>query len=99
MHVLPHRVEQPQRRLAVGRQVVGCTKNAILTGATVISDDIGKKLESATLDDLGTAGKIVSTKDETTVVEFRANRTGYVALYAAFSDGTIAPVFPARHSC
>jgi hypothetical protein len=32
--------------------------------------------------------------DETTVVEFRANRSGYVALYATYSDGTIVPVFP-----
>ncbi len=46
---------------------------AILTGATVISDDIGKKLESVTLDDLGKAGKVVSTKDDTTLVEGRGS--------------------------
>jgi len=34
--------------------------------------------------------------DEATVVEFRANRSAYVALYAAYSDGTIAPIFPGR---
>jgi len=42
---------------------------AVLTGATVISDDIGKKLESVTIDDLGHAGKVVATKDETTIIE------------------------------
>ena len=42
---------------------------AILTGATVISEEIGLKLENATLDLLGSARKIVVTKDETTIVE------------------------------
>ena len=42
---------------------------AVLTGATVISDDIGKKIENATLEDLGRAGKIVSTKDDTTLIQ------------------------------
>ena len=42
---------------------------AILTGATVISEEVGLKLENATLDLLGTARKVVVTKDETTVVE------------------------------
>ncbi len=42
---------------------------AVLTGATVISDDIGKKLESVTVDDLGRAGKVVATKDDTTLIE------------------------------
>jgi chaperonin GroEL len=42
---------------------------AILTGGTVISEEVGLKLENATLDLLGTARKIVVTKDETTVVE------------------------------
>lgn len=41
---------------------------AALTGATVISEETGRKLESATLDDLGTAEKVVSTKDDTTLV-------------------------------
>jgi len=41
---------------------------AILTGATVISDDLGRKLESATISDLGRCEKIVVTKDDTTVV-------------------------------
>jgi chaperonin GroEL len=41
---------------------------AALTGGQVISEEIGKKLDTATLDDLGTAEKISSTKDETTLV-------------------------------
>jgi len=41
---------------------------AILTGGSVISEEIGAKLESATLDDLGQAEKIVCTKDTTVVV-------------------------------
>src|SRR5207244_3394159 len=42
---------------------------AILTGATVVSEEVGLKLENATMDLLGTARKVVVTKDETTVVE------------------------------
>jgi chaperonin GroEL len=42
---------------------------AILTGATVVSEEVGLKLESATMDLLGTARKVVVTKDETTIVE------------------------------
>jgi chaperonin GroEL len=41
---------------------------AILTGGTVISEEKGLKLEDATLEDLGTAEKIVIDKDNTTVV-------------------------------
>ncbi len=42
---------------------------AILTGATVISEEVGLKLDSVTLDMLGTARKVVITKDNTTIVE------------------------------
>ncbi len=42
---------------------------AILTGGTVISEDMGKKLDSATLEDFGVARRVSSTKDETTIVE------------------------------
>jgi len=42
---------------------------AVLTGGTVISEDIGRKLETVTVNDLGRAGKVVSTKDDTTVVD------------------------------
>ena len=41
---------------------------AILTGATVISDETGRKLETATLADLGRAEKIVVDKDNTTII-------------------------------
>ncbi|MGP3983504.1 chaperonin GroEL [Streptomyces sp. KR80] len=42
---------------------------AILTGGTVISEEVGLKLENAGLDLLGRARKIVITKDETTIVD------------------------------
>ncbi|MFM1789430.1 MAG: hypothetical protein RLZZ12_779 [Actinomycetota bacterium] len=42
---------------------------AILTGATVVSEEVGLKLEATTLDLLGKARKVVVTKDETTIVE------------------------------
>ncbi len=41
---------------------------ATLTGATVISEETGRKLESVTMEDLGQAEKVVSTKDDTTIV-------------------------------
>ena len=42
---------------------------AILTGGQVISEEVGLKLDTTTLDLLGTARKVVVTKDETTVIE------------------------------
>ncbi|MBD2762845.1 chaperonin GroEL [Kocuria sp. cx-116] len=42
---------------------------AILTGGQVITEEVGLSLESATLDLLGTARKVVVTKDETTIVD------------------------------
>ncbi|MGO0575384.1 chaperonin GroEL [Ornithinimicrobium panacihumi] len=42
---------------------------AILTGGQVISEEVGLKLDTADLDLLGTARKVVVTKDETTIVE------------------------------
>ena len=42
---------------------------AILTGATVISEEVGLKLDGVTVDMLGKARKVVVTKDDTTVVE------------------------------
>jgi chaperonin GroEL len=41
---------------------------AILTGATVVSEEVGRKLESATLEDLGQAEKVISDKDDTTII-------------------------------
>ncbi len=42
---------------------------AILTGGQVISDDLGMKLESVTIDMLGSAKRVAITKDETTIVD------------------------------
>jgi chaperonin GroEL len=42
---------------------------AILTGGQVISEDIGRKLDSTTVKDLGRARRVVVTKDETTIIE------------------------------
>lgn len=42
---------------------------AILTGATVISDELGRKLDSITLRDLGQARRVTSDKDNTTIIE------------------------------
>jgi chaperonin GroEL len=41
---------------------------ATLSGGTVISEEVGRKLDSATIEDLGTAEKVVSTKDDTTLI-------------------------------
>ena len=42
---------------------------AILTGGTVISEDLGRKLDSATFEDLGRARQVRSNKEETTIVD------------------------------
>ncbi|MGK2966670.1 MAG: chaperonin GroEL [Tepidiformaceae bacterium] len=42
---------------------------AILTGGTMITEDIGRKLDSATVADFGRARRIVSNKDDTTIIE------------------------------
>ena len=42
---------------------------ATLTGATVITDDLGLKLDQVSLEDLGTARRVTVTKDETTLVD------------------------------
>jgi len=44
---------------------------ATLTGATLISAEVGKQLEDAGLEDLGRARRIVATKDDTTIIEGR----------------------------
>ena len=46
---------------------------AILTGGTVISEETGRKLDSAVVEDFGQARRISSTKDETTIVEGRGS--------------------------
>lgn len=47
---------------------------AALTGARVISEEIGRKLESVTMEDLGSARRVVSTKDDTTFVDGQGSR-------------------------
>ncbi len=42
---------------------------AVLTGGQVISEEVGRKLETVTIADLGRAGKVIATKDDTTIVE------------------------------
>ncbi len=46
---------------------------AILTGGQVISEELGRKLESASLTDLGRAKRVVSTKDDTTIIAGSGN--------------------------
>ena len=48
---------------------------AVLTGANIISEDTGRKLDSVVVDDLGRAEKVVSTKDDTTIVGGRGDKT------------------------
>jgi chaperonin GroEL len=48
---------------------------AILTGGTVISEEVGRKLDSVTLEDLGRARRVVATKDDTTVIEGHGSET------------------------
>jgi len=49
---------------------------AVLTGGTVITEEMGRKLESVTLEDLGRTEKIVSTKDNTTVIGGKGDVVG-----------------------
>ena len=48
---------------------------AILTGGTVISEEIGRKLDSVTLADLGRARQVRSSKEETTIVDGAGDKT------------------------
>ncbi len=48
---------------------------AALTGARVITEDLGLKLDKATLDDLGRAHKVIATKENTTIVGGAGNET------------------------
>ncbi|RLC69104.1 MAG: chaperonin GroEL [Chloroflexi bacterium] len=42
---------------------------AILTGGTVITEEMGRKLDSATIEDMGRARRVVATKEDTTIIE------------------------------
>jgi chaperonin GroEL len=48
---------------------------AIVTGATVISEDLGMEMEKIELSQLGRARKVISTKDNTTIVEGKGKKT------------------------
>jgi chaperonin GroEL len=66
---------------------------AILTGAAVISEEIGRKLESVTLADLGQARRVVSNKDATTLIGGRGDESaikGRMALIRAQLEATTA---------
>jgi len=47
---------------------------ATLTGGQVISEDIGRSFDTVTLEDLGSARRVVSTKEETTLIEGAGNK-------------------------
>jgi len=47
---------------------------AILTGGTVISEDVGRKLEEVTIDDLGQAERVTADKDNTIIVGGKGNK-------------------------
>ena len=48
---------------------------AVLTGATFISSDLGMQLKTATIDDLGSSDKVIATKDATTIVGGKGDKS------------------------
>ncbi|HEY66981.1 MAG: chaperonin GroEL [Chloroflexi bacterium] len=58
-----------ERRKAMLRDI------AILTGGRVITEEEGRKLDSATIEDLGRADKVIATKDDTTIVGGRGDES------------------------
>ena len=48
---------------------------AVLTGAQVISEDLGIKLESATLEQLGSARKVIATKEHSTIIDGKGDQS------------------------
>ena len=52
---------------------------AILTGGTVVSEETGRKLDSAVVEDFGEARRVSSTKDETTIVEGKGSESAIQA--------------------
>lgn len=52
---------------------------AIVTGGQLISEDLGHKLENVSLEHLGTAQRIISTKDETTIIAGSGEKDGIIA--------------------
>jgi chaperonin GroEL len=56
---------------------------AIMTGATLISEDIGRKLDTVTLEDLGSARKVISTKETTVFVDGKGEKEAIEARASA----------------
>jgi chaperonin GroEL len=52
---------------------------AILTGGTVISEELGRKLDSVVVEDLGRARRVIANKDNTTLIEGRGNEADIAA--------------------
>src|SRR3989344_3627096 len=67
-------VTEPEKFLAIKAPGNGDRRKAMLediavvTGGKVITEDVGRKLDSVTIEDLGKADKVVSTKDDTTII-------------------------------
>ncbi|MBI2356167.1 MAG: chaperonin GroEL [Candidatus Doudnabacteria bacterium] len=59
---------------------------AVLTGAEVITDDLGLKLESAKLEQLGKARKVIATKENTTIVDGAGDKSKIEARVAAIRN-------------
>ena len=55
---------------------------AVLTGATVISEEVGRKLDSASMEDLGQAGQVKVSKELTTIVEGMGDKAAIAARVA-----------------
>ena len=61
---------------------------AILTGATVISEEVGRKLDSASMEDLGSASQVRVTKELTTIVDGGGNKEEIAARVAQIRETT-----------
>ena len=74
--------------LAVKAPAFGDTRKAmlediaILTGGTVISEDLGRKLDSVTIEDLGSADRVSSDKDSTSIIGGKGNKKDITARVA-----------------
>lgn len=59
---------------------------AVLTGATVISGDVGRKLDSVRMEDLGRADRVVASKDETKIVGGKGDKANLTARAAQIEN-------------
>lgn len=73
---------------------------AVLTGGTVISEETGRKLDSATVQDLGRAAKVSSTKNDTTIVDGAGEESAILpALQKLMLNMTTAPAIMTAKNC